>query len=170
MSSKFKDTYIKNHTYYFLDDVIDIKVFDLNSIKIGEKSCKHIPICYIGCVTIKDSNYIKINSVNPLYLIIHKVNGYFEEINKNKYLTLVPTNERKKITKNSTKKQKTWKTITKISDDWKIYENNSDDKLPLNKAIETRSMIIVVKVVVHENNKYYPQVFLNECLDKLWII
>ena len=35
------------------------------------------------------------NSVNTLYLIFSKVNGYFEEINKNKYFTLVPTNESK---------------------------------------------------------------------------
>ena len=44
-------------------------------------------------MTIKDSRYVKINSVNPLYLNINKVNGYFEAINGNKYLTLVPTNE-----------------------------------------------------------------------------
>ena len=47
-------------------------------------------------VTIKDSKYVKINSVNPLCLIFSKVNGYFEEINKNKYLTLVPTIRAKK--------------------------------------------------------------------------
>ena len=41
---------------------------------------------------IKDSKYVKINSVNPLYLIFNKVNGYFEEINGNRYLMLVPTN------------------------------------------------------------------------------
>ena len=39
--------------------------------------------------------YVKINSVNPLYLILNIVNGYFQEINENKYLTLVPTNEGK---------------------------------------------------------------------------
>ena len=44
---------------------------------------------------IKDSKYVNINSVNPLYLIFRKVNGFFEEINGNKYLTLVPTNESK---------------------------------------------------------------------------
>ena len=43
----------------------------------------------------KDSKYVKINSVNPLYLICSKVNGYFEEIDKSKYLKLVPTNESK---------------------------------------------------------------------------
>ena len=43
----------------------------------------------------KDSKYVKIYSVNPFHLIYSNVNGYFEEINKSKYLTVVPTNERK---------------------------------------------------------------------------
>ena len=47
-------------------------------------------------MTIKYSKYVKINTVNPLYLIFNKVNRYFEEINGNKYLTLVPNNESKK--------------------------------------------------------------------------
>ena len=50
-------------------------------------------------MTKKDLKYVKINSVNSLYLIFCEVNGYFEEINKNKYLTIVPTNESKKIEK-----------------------------------------------------------------------
>ena len=45
---------------------------------------------------IKDSKYVKTDSVNPLHLIFNKVNAYFEEINKNKYLTLVATNKSKK--------------------------------------------------------------------------
>ena len=44
---------------------------------------------------------------------------------------------------------------------------NLDDDLPLNKTIEIRSMIIVVRTVFHEINKYYPQVFLDECSYKL---
>ena len=44
---------------------------------------------------------------------------------------------------------------------------NSDDELPLNKTKEISSLIIVVRVVFHENNKYYPQVFLDECLHKI---
>ena len=47
-------------------------------------------------VTIKDSKYVKINNVNPLYLISNKVNGYFQDINENEYSTLVPANESKK--------------------------------------------------------------------------
>ena len=50
-------------------------------------------------MTIKDSKNVKINCINPLYFISKKGNGYFEESNKNKYLTLVPTNESKEIIK-----------------------------------------------------------------------
>ena len=42
-----------------------------------------------------------------------------------------------------------------------------DNELLLNKIIEIPSMIVVVRAVFHENNKYYPQFFLNECLSKL---
>ena len=94
MSNKVKDIDIKNHTYYFFTD-INIKNFDPNNIKIDEKSYKNIVIYCIGYVTIKDLKYVKINSVNPLYLIFGKVNGYFKKINKSKYLMLVPTIEGK---------------------------------------------------------------------------
>ena len=64
-----------------------------------KKSQKNIVINNIGYVTIKNSKFVKINSVNPLYLIINKVKGYFEKIINNKYLTLVSTNESKKNNK-----------------------------------------------------------------------
>ena len=53
MSNKVKQINIKNWTYYFFDDIIDIENFDLNNIKINEKSYKNIRIYYIGYVTIK---------------------------------------------------------------------------------------------------------------------
>ena len=84
MSNKFKDTDIKNQTYYFFNDIINIENFDPNNVKIGEKSYKDILIYYIGYVKIKE--YVKIYSVNPLYLIFRNVNGYFQEIDKRKYL------------------------------------------------------------------------------------
>ena len=70
-------------------------------------------------MTIKDSKYVKINSINPLYLIFNKVNGYFEEINGNKYLTLVPTNENKEK-----KYEELW---SKIRDLIRSITKNSDD-------------------------------------------
>ena len=46
---------------------------------------------------IKDLKHVKIIIVNQLYYIFSEVNGYFEEINKSKYLTLVRTSESKEI-------------------------------------------------------------------------
>ena len=43
---------------------------------------------------------------------------------------------------------------------------NSDDELPLNKAIEIPTITIVVRAFFVENNKFYLQVFLDECLYK----
>ena len=61
--------------------------------------------------------------------------------------------------------------ITKNSEDYdKKYLKirfNLDDELPLNKAIEIPGTIIIVRAVFHENNKYYPQVFLDEFWYKL---
>ena len=44
---------------------------------------------------------------------------------------------------------------------------NSDDDLPLNKTLQFYDMITVVGAVFHEGNRYYPEFFVNECLDKL---
>ena len=66
MSHKVKDIRIKKHTYYFLDDIIKMKNSDPNNIKIDEKLYKNILIYYIRSMTIKDSKYVKINSVYPL--------------------------------------------------------------------------------------------------------
>ena len=80
MSNNVEDINIKNHTYYFFDDIINIKDFDPNNFKIDEKLYKNILIYYIAYVTIKDSKDVNINSVNPLYFIFNKMNGYFEEL------------------------------------------------------------------------------------------
>ena len=62
--------------------MINIEDFNSNLLKIDKKSYKNIDIYYIGCITMKDSEYVKINSVNPFYLIINRVDVCFKEINK----------------------------------------------------------------------------------------
>ena len=95
MSNIIKDINIKKPHILLFNDIINIKGFDPNNIKIGEKSYKNI-IYYIGYVTVKN---LKIDSVNPLYFIFNKVNKYFLEINGNKYLMPVPTKKSKEKTK-----------------------------------------------------------------------
>ena len=58
-----------NRTRYFFDDIINIKNFDPNLLKIDKKSHNNIDVYYIGYITMKDSDYVKINTVNPLYYI-----------------------------------------------------------------------------------------------------
>ena len=77
-----KDINIKNHTYYFFDDIINIKYFDPNNVRIDEKSYNNILVYYIGYVTIKKD--LKIYSVDPLYSIFHKVNWCFNKFNGSK--------------------------------------------------------------------------------------
>ena len=74
-----KETNIKNRTYYFFDDMINIANVDPRLLKINKKSHKNIDNYYIGYITMKDSDYVKIKSVNPLYLIISEMDGHFEE-------------------------------------------------------------------------------------------
>ena len=73
MNNKVKDISIKNHTYYFFDDIINIKNFDPSNIKTDEKSYKNILIYYNGYVTTKDLKHVKTNSVSLLHLIFSKV-------------------------------------------------------------------------------------------------
>ena len=60
--------------------------------------------------------------------------------------------------------------ITKNSDDYddKYMKNkfNLDDELPLNNN-RICSTVIFVRAVFHDNNKYYPQVSLDDCSHKL---
>ena len=59
-----KEINITNRTYYFFDDMINIRNFHANLLKIDKKSYKDIDIYYIGYITVKDSDYVKINIVN----------------------------------------------------------------------------------------------------------
>ena len=82
MSNKIKDIDIKNHTYYFIDDIINKNFLTQIELKQMKSQTKRFLFTTLDMSTIKDSKYMKINSINSLYPIISKVNEYFEEINK----------------------------------------------------------------------------------------
>ena len=104
-----KQINIKNRTYYFYNDQIDLKDFDARLSKIDKKDYNKIDIYYIGYVTIKKiGDYNNINSVNPLYLMINKMIGHFEEKDEIKYLVLDEINENKELLK---KYEEVWEGI-----------------------------------------------------------
>ena len=165
---------IKNRTYYFYNNMIDIKNFDARLLKIDKKSYKDISIYNIGYMAIKkiddcESNYC----VNPLYLRVDHVNGYIEEKGVNKYLVFDSTAENKELLKkwNGIRDK-----IKKISSDECDYKKdymkikfNSDDDLPLNKQLKFYNMTITIRFVFEEDGKLYPHVFLDDTLYELFI-
>ena len=108
---KIRQINIKNRAYYFYNDQINLKDFDARLLKVDKKDYKEIDIYYIGYVTVKKiANCNNINSVNPLYLMIDKMIGHFEEKNGNKYLVLDDVNENKEV---SEKYEEFWDGIKK---------------------------------------------------------
>ena len=154
--------------------MINIKKIDSSQLKIDKKSYKNIGIYYIGYITIKSiSDYENINSVNPPYLITAEVDGYIEENNGNKYLPFASTDKNKKVSEIYTM---LWDEIKyhiqrinasksgEYEKDYMKIKFSSDDDLPLNKMLKVDMVTIIVRFVFEENGKYYPQVFLDECL------
>ena len=95
--------------------------------------------------------------------------------NGNKYLFLTSTDKNKKVL---TKYTELWdgikNLIEKINDkpveygkDFMKIKFNFDDNPPLNKILRLHNLTIIVRSVFQEYNKYYPQVFLDECLYEL---
>ena len=98
-----KQINIKNRTYYFYNDQINLNDFDARLSKIDKKDYNEIDIYYIGYVTIKKNGDYNINSVNPLYLMISHFQcnsiacNSIEEKNENKYLVLDEIDENKEV-------------------------------------------------------------------------
>ena len=106
-----KQINIKNRTYHFYNDQINLKDFDARLLKVDRKDYKEIDIYYTGYVTVKKiANCNNINSVNPLYLMIDKMIGHFEEKSGNKYLVLDDVNENKEVSK---KYEEVWEGVKK---------------------------------------------------------
>ena len=174
---EIKKINIKNRTYYFYNNIIDLKGFDAKLLKIDKKSYKNIDIYYIGYITIKKiDDYESIYSVNPLYLRINHASGYIEEKNGNKYLIFDSVDENKEVLK---KYADVWDGIKnkikaingdKENDYGKDYMKikfNSDDGLPLNKLQKFHFIIVFIRCVFSEDGKLYPQLFLNGTLYEL---
>ena len=97
-----KQINIKNRTYYFYNDMINLKNFEPNLLRIDRKSYKNIGIYNIGYIKIKKIDDCEtIYSVNPLCLFVNHANLYTEEKGVNKYLIFDSTDENKVLLKNT---------------------------------------------------------------------
>ena len=171
---KTKQINIKNWTYYFYNDQINLKDFDASLLKVDKKNYKEIDVYYIGYVTFKEiANCNNINSVNPLYLMIDEMIGHFEEKNENKYLVLDDVDENKEVSK---KYEEVWEGVKKeietinggkkieYEKDFKKIRFESNDDLSMNKPIKLLLLTIIIRCVFSEDDKLYPQLFLDDAL------
>ena len=89
-----KQLNIKNKTYYFYNDLINLSNFSMNDLKLDKKTWKDINIYYIGYVDKNKPEDWCVNSVNPLYLMINKVFCFVGQKDGIKYLKIDKGNKK----------------------------------------------------------------------------
>ena len=115
-------------------------------------------VYYIGYIT------KCVLSVNPLYLIINKIKGHFEEVDVDKYLLISSENsdimqkyqEVFNRIKESIKKINDYKQPIKYYDNYMKIKFNTDDNIPLKKIIYFPTITIIIRSVTKKDDKYYP--------------
>ena len=110
-----------------------------------------------------------------MYFVINRLIGYIEKIegSSDKYLVVADSLRNKNI---KSSLDNIWLSIEiKMGDmiylipnikikDYNKFRFNSDTDLPLNTIIVFRSILINVSCVIKKDNKYYPEIYLQECL------
>ena len=160
---------IKTKTNYNWDDIVYINDFDSNLLEIIKRESRiGANIYYIGYVL---NSYYDYNTINPLYFVINRLIGYIEEIegSDDKYLVVTKSMRNRKIIHSF---DTLWSHIehkinpnnfNKIKDYDKL-RFNSDIDLPIDTLIEFDSLVINVSCVIEKDRKYYPEIYLDECL------
>ena len=152
-----KEINIKDQSYYYFNDTIDIKDFQSNLLKIDKKSHKEFDIYYIGYITIKKfGNCRNIHNMNPLYLIFYSLRGHFKEKNGEKYLIIDSTEKCKEVFSEIRSEIETINGGKEL-----FYEKNyarigfnTDDDLPLNKPLKFPTLVKNYKKVKKKVKNY----------------
>ena len=163
-----KELNIKNQTYYFFNDMINIQNFQSNLSKTDKKPYKDFDIYYIGYIAIKKIGNCR-NIIYPLYLIMGPATGYFTEKNGEKYVTVDTIDKYEEVFSGIKSEKET------INGGEKMYYEkhyakagvNTDDDIPLNKKLKFPSLSIIIIFVFENGNKLQSQVYLDECLYEL---
>ena len=155
---------IKVKTNYDFDNICYIDDFDVNLLRITKKESRiGANIYYTRCAFDLDDDIII-----PLHFLINRLIGFIEEIDgsNDKYLVVVSSLCNKNVINAL---DKVWPSIKdKIDPNIKIkdydkFRFNSDIDLPVNTIIEFRSLLINVSSVIEKDNKYYPEIYLDDC-------
>ena len=162
---------IKNKTYYFYNDLINVSNFEPDNLKLNKKTWRDIDIYYIGYVDKGKPSELGVNSVNPLYLIVNKAFCFVGEKDGVKYLKI---DKGKILNKwdqvfNGIKYHinKTDNSDVKFDSDYDKIRFVTNDNLPLRKLIYFPTLTVVIRCVFKQRDLFYPQVYLDNALYQL---
>ena len=127
-------------------------------------------VYYIGYITKKLQ--WRVFSINPLYLLINRIKGHFEELDGDKYLIISSENDDimqkyQKVfdeIKEIIKKINDYGQPIKYDDNYMKIAFNTDNNIALNKIIYFHTVTIIIRSVTKKDDEYYPQLFLDDCL------
>ena len=168
-----KERNIKNRTYYFYNDIIDLDEFDESKIKVDKKDFNSIDIYYHGYEhkqKITECNVIR--SVNPLCLRIEDMKSQFEKGKDDAWYLVISDKDdvykklvdifksiKNKIT------EKTWYSL-EYDKDYIKTKFESNNIFPTDKDVNIHLSTVVIRAVFAKDGKYYSQLFLDDSLYK----
>ena len=154
--------------------MINVLNFEPSSLKFDERTWKDIDIYYIGYVDKNKLEDWKVNSANPLYLMVNKVFCLVEEENGVKYLKIAKSHCDPVINKRNQVFDCIKYHIKKISneevnfnDGFNKIKSISDDSLRLNKLIYFPALTVFIRCIFKKGDLFYPQVYLDDALYQL---
>ena len=172
---EIKQINIKNRTYFFYNDIIDLDEFDGSKIKVDKNFFNDIGIYYLGYEYKKKiTEYNVTNSVNPLYLNIKDMKGKFKKrkVDNVRYIIIfgyadvlrkfvnIWKSIRVKIEENTGG-------IVQYDKDCMKIKFESNDSLPIDNIVNMHQVTIIIRSVFAQNGKIYRQLFLDDALYEL---
>ena len=168
-----KQINIKNRTYFFYHDIINLDEFDESRIRVDKKDFNDIDIYYLGYEHKKKiSECNVINSVNPLFKKIIDMKGQFEKGKDDAWYLVISDKDdvykklvdilesiKNKIT------EKTWDAL-KYDKDYMKIKFESNNVFPIDKDVNIHIATIIIRAIFAKHGKYYPQLFLDGGLYK----
>ena len=165
-----KSLKIKSQSYYYWNDIIFIDDFNIKFFKIAKRESRAgIDIYYIGYVVNKLE--YDMNIVKPLYLSVKSLLGSVEKIDgsSDRYLVIDKSNIEVINVFNTLQKYIEDKIILDKIDGFKKIRFSSGIDLPLGTLIQFKILTITIRCIIKKDDKYYPEIYLDECLyNKAW--
>ena len=170
-----KSLELKNKSYYFWNDTVYLKDFDVKLLKVDKKESSLGFNAYYLSYIVNKPEY-NINSVNPLYINIRSVEGYIEKIegSDDRHLVISSIDANKKVLDlfdelwNSLKSE-----INDLISDHQIVFGTDVSSMKINAItgyhnndtlLKFQKLLVVIRCVIEEDGKFYLQIYLEEGL------